>query len=110
MRKLFWYGSLIGALLIVGIFSLILIGIALGPHDGPALGDTVAGGLLMITGALVLVPTMMWYTLANLIALSRVMKDPHNTKKPLWLFGWAFANIVMHAVFIYQYVFRSPES
>ncbi len=103
MRLLFWVGSVLAPLL-GGLGGFIGIAAVLAASDGE---PGAAAALMFIPMGL----GMLWFVIANMLALFRVLTDPGNDRKLVWFLGWAFANLFMHIAFIYVYVVRSePRS
>ena len=56
-----------------------------------------------------MVPILLWHPGANILALFRVMADPDNDKKLLWLIGWTVFNLGMHVAYLCVYVHRGSR-
>jgi len=61
---------------------------------------------MMIGGFVLVGLSLLWYAVANMVALYRVLTDASNEHKMVWAFGWAFANLIMHLAFVYLYVMK----
>ena len=100
MNKIFWYGSvlapLIGSMvgLVIGLFGMYLW--SFGPSE-------------VVTLSALNIPIFLWFLIANVMALYHVATDPENDRKALWIFGWFFANAIMHAVFVWVYVYNGKD-
>jgi hypothetical protein len=89
------------AALVITVVVAISATTAPGSAELPTMmiGGFVLGGLSII-----------WYALANMMALYRVLTDPGNEHKMVWALGWAFANLVMHVAFVYLYVMKGGQA
>ena len=100
MSRLFWFGSMIAPLLAAVLMTLIVAVSATMSPGSTDLPTMMIGGFVM--GGL----SIIWYVLANMMALYRVLTDAGNEHKVVWALGWAFANLVMHVAFVYLYVMK----
>ncbi len=112
MNKVFWYGSLVAPLVCTVLVAVLLtvfamlVGTGVLPQDDPSRVVPLA----VISGGVVMLPALAWFVVANVAALYRVMTDPDNSQKPLWLLGWLFFNMFMHVAFVVLYVAREPST
>jgi hypothetical protein len=111
VNRLFWYGSLVAPILVALLVTVLAMIPAVLSVAGVISTEDVGSLVPWLTlGSMVLmVPILLWYTGANMVAFFRVMTDPDNDKKLLWAIGWTVFNLGMHVAYLWVYVHQASR-